>query len=68
MGRPVKLRVSYTAELRHLLRLKEAIELDRRDPKWSGQAIELLAELANLFMAGPHIPRENGKKENRQSG
>lgn len=66
MGRPVKLRVSYNAELRHVLRLKEAVEMDQRDKRWSKKVVALLAQLATEFMAGPHIPaNSDGQIEKR---
>ncbi len=56
MGAPVKVRVSYMADMRYLIRLKEAVEIDvNRPAKFRTQAAGLLSQLIDLLNRAPMI-------------
>jgi hypothetical protein len=65
MGRQVAIRASYDNDARYMLRLKEAVEKDKRDPEFVKEASSLLQNLAKLLIVGPNIPEEKKKSSKR---
>lgn len=64
MGRPIAIRASYDNDARYMLRLKEAVEKDNRDPEFVKQASLLLQSLAKLLIMGPTgEPKVRAKKK-----
>lgn len=61
MGRQVSIRVSYDNDARYMLRLKEAVEKDKRDPAFAKAASSLLQDLAKLLIMGPSEVEEKKK-------
>lgn len=53
MARSVKIRTSYDSDARFMLRLKEAVELDSRDPTFQREVSRLLQSLSGLLITGP---------------
>ena len=45
-----------------MLRLKEAVEKDKRDPEFSRNASSLLQDLAKLLIVGPTIEKSKKAK------
>jgi len=62
MARKVSIRVSYNSDARYMLRLKEAVEKDKRDPEFSRNASSLLQDLAKLLIVGPTIEKSKKAK------
>lgn len=59
MARPVERRADYDEEAVHLMRLRRAVELDkRRSAKWRARVGELIGD---LLIAFARVPRGNGK-------
>lgn len=65
MARQVSIRVSYDNDARYMLRLKEAVEKDKRDPEFVKSASSLLQDLAKLLIMGPKIVEEKKKSSKR---
>ena len=61
MARRVAIRVSYDNDARYMLRLKEAVEKDTRDPEFVLAASSLLQQLAKLLIMGPTIEQDKTK-------
>ena len=61
MARPVSIRASYDNDARYMLRLKEAVEKDTRDPEFVKAASSLLQDLAKLLIVGPSIVEKKKK-------
>ena len=62
MARKVSIRVSYNSDARFMLRLKEAVEKDKRDPEFSRNVSSLLQDLAKLLIVGPTIEKNKKAK------
>ena len=56
MARPVAIRASYDNDARYMLRLKEAVEKDTRDPEFVREISSLLQTLAKKLVIGPNTP------------
>lgn len=58
MGRLPKIRVSYFNDAQYMLRLIQALEMDKHRPlKWRKERIEELQKLAAAFSAAPMAPK-----------
>ncbi len=64
MGRTVAMRVSYGNDARYISRLKDAAELEDRDPKFRAELCVLLHQLHVLLSKGPNY--DAVKKTNAQ--